>query len=52
MCTCSELHILKVLGSFNPNLGQIWTKPKMCWKNGFKLLTQWLSLSIFDPKMS
>jgi len=55
-----------MLGCFNPDLGQIWTKPndglKMQWKNiqlkvevGLKyeitFLTQHLGLSIFDPKL-
>jgi len=36
-----------MLGCFNPILGQIWSNPNV----GFKNLTQWLSLSIFDPKL-
>jgi len=47
----SDLHCKKMLGCFNPILGQIWTNPNVGLKMSFKHLTQWLSLSIFDPKM-
>jgi len=55
----------KMLGCFNPNLGQIWTNPNVGLKydlknvkfkvkvEDFKLhfLTQHLGLSIFDPNL-
>jgi len=42
---------LKMLGCFNPTLGQIWTNPNSWFKNVIKNVTQWLGLSIFDPKL-
>jgi len=45
------LHTLKMLGCFNPTLGQIWTNPNVGLKMSLKNLTQWLGLSIFDPKL-
>jgi len=43
-------YIRQMLGCFNPTLGQIWTN-KHWDKNAIKKLTQWLGLSIFDPKL-
>jgi len=40
-----------MLGCFNPTLGQIWTIPNVGLKMSLKKLTQWLGLSIFDPKL-
>jgi len=40
-----------MLGGFNANVGQMWTKPNVGLKMSFKHLTQWLSFSTFDPKM-
>jgi len=45
------IYTLKMLGCFNPTLGQIWTNPNVGLKMSLKNETQWLSLSIFDPKM-
>jgi len=42
---------LKMLGCFNPTLGQIWTNPNNGLKISLKTVTQWLGLSIFDPKL-
>jgi len=47
----ASLHTLKMLGCFNPTLGQIWTNPNVGLKMSLKNLTQWLGLSIFDPKL-
>jgi len=46
-----NLHTLKMLGCFNPPLGQIWTNPNVGLKMSFKNVTQWLGSSIFDPKL-
>jgi len=40
-----------MLGCFNQNLGQIWTNPNVGLKCNKKKFTQWLGLSIFDPKL-
>jgi len=40
-----------MLGSSNPILGQIWTNSTIGLKMAFKNVTQWLGLSIFDPKL-
>jgi len=46
------LHSKKMLGCFNPILGQIWTNPNVGLKKmQFINLTQQLGLSIFDPKL-
>jgi len=42
---------LKMLGCFNPILGQIWTNPAIRLHFLITFLTQCLSLSIFDPKL-
>jgi len=42
---------LKILGCFNPTLGQIWTKLNVGLICNLKNVTQWLGLSIFDPKL-
>jgi len=39
------LHSKKMLGCFNPTLGQIWTNP-------VPFLTQHLGLSIFNPYLT
>jgi len=41
----------KTLDCSKPNLGQIWTNPKVGLKMASKNWTQWLGLSIFDPKL-
>jgi len=41
----------KMLGCFNPNLGQIWTNPAIGLNFLIPFLTQRLGLSIFDPKL-
>jgi len=43
--------LYKMLGCFNPTLGQIWTNPNIGLKMSLKNVTQWLGLSIFDPKL-
>jgi len=40
-----------MLGCFNQILGQIWTNPNVGLKIELKNVTQWLGLSIFDPKL-
>jgi len=40
-----------MLGCFNPILGQIWTNSNIGLNMSFKNVTQWLGLSIFDPKL-
>jgi len=40
-----------MLGCFNPTLVQIWTNPNAGLKMYSKIVTQWLGLSIFDPKL-
>jgi len=40
-----QLYTLQILGCFNPNLGQIWTNPKVGLKMSLKNITQWLGLS-------
>jgi len=42
---------LKMLVCFNPNLGQIWTNPAIGLHFLFKILTQCLNLSLFDPQL-
>jgi len=39
-----------MLGCFNSILYQIWTNSNIELKMLFKNVTQWLDLSIFDPK--
>jgi len=41
----------KMLGCFNPILFQIWMNSNIGLKMSFKNVTQWLGLSIFDPKL-
>jgi len=45
------MHALKMLGCFNPTLGQIWTNPAIGLNFFITFLTQLLGLSIFDPKL-
>jgi len=45
------MYTLKMLGCFNPTLDLIWTNPNVGLKNELKNVTQWLGLSIFDPKL-
>jgi len=40
-----------MLGCFDPTLGQIWINPNVGLKMYLKNVTQWLGLSIFDPKL-
>jgi len=40
-----------MLGCFNPILGQIWTNSNIGLKMSFQNVTQWLGVSIFDPKL-
>jgi len=42
---------LKMLGCFNPILGQTWTNSNIGLKMSFKNVTQWLGVSILDPKL-
>jgi len=44
-------HTLKMLGCFNPTLGQIWTNPAIVLHFLIAFFTQRLVLSIFDPKL-
>jgi len=44
-------YTLKMLGCFNPTLGQIWTNPAIGLHFLIAFLTQRLGLSIFDPKL-
>jgi len=44
-------HTLKMLGCFNPTLGQIWTNSAIRLHFLITFLTQLLGLSIFDPKL-
>jgi len=46
-----DLFTLKMLGCFNPILGQIWTNPAIWSHFLITFLTQCLSLSIFDPQL-
>jgi len=45
------MYTLKMQGCFNRTLGQIWTNPNVGLKMYTKNSTQWLGLSIFDPKL-
>jgi len=45
------IYTLKMLGWFNPNLGQIWTNPAFRFNFLITFLTQSFGLSIFDPKL-
>jgi len=40
-----------MLGCSNLILGQTWTNSNIGLKMSFKDVTQWLGLSIFDPKL-
>jgi len=42
----NQQYTQKMLGCFNPSLGQIWTNQNV----GLKC-NKWLGLSIFDPKL-
>jgi len=44
-------HSKKMLGCFNPTLGQMWTNPVVGFIFLIKILTQHSDLSIFDLKL-
>jgi len=46
-----NFHTLKIAGSFNPILGQIWTNPAIGLHFLIPFSSQRLGLSIFHPKL-